>query len=87
MAKYEIPRPRECLNCGEKCYARAWYDSTTTGRPYGGDIVKVCWQCSYCGRRFETMEHLDGILIKVDEIPEPLYRIAYITETEENEEL
>ena len=40
--------------------------------------MKVYWQCSECGRRFETMEHLDAILIEVDELPKYYKKISYI---------
>ena len=83
---FKIPSPRECLNCGHECYARDWCHSTTTGRPYGGDLVKVYWQCSYCGRRFQTMEHLENILETVDELPEALYKTSYIEENEDEED-
>jgi hypothetical protein len=75
---YQIPGPRTCFRCGEDCYARDWFDHTTTGRYYGRDVVKVYWQCSECGRRFETMEHLDAILIEVDELPKYYKKISYI---------
>jgi len=48
-----------------------------SGHDYGGDVVKVYWQCSKCGRRFETVEHLDSIMIEVDKLPEPSYPITY----------
>jgi len=80
--KYKIPEPRECLNCGGQAYARQWFSSTTTGREYGGDVVKVYWKCSQCGRRFETMEHLDSIMIEVAKLPESRYAIAYYEEEE-----
>jgi hypothetical protein len=57
--------------------AREWVSSTTPGPDYGGDVVKVYWQCSQCGRRFETVEHLDSILIEVDKLPDTSYRITY----------
>jgi len=77
LAKFRIPAPRRCVNCDGLAYARQWFSSTTPGRDYGGDVVKVNWQCSQCGRRFETVEHLDSIMIEVDELPEISYPIAY----------
>jgi hypothetical protein len=77
LVKYRIPEPRRCVNCGGLAYARQWFSSTTPGRDYGGDVVKVDWQCSQCGRRFETVEHLDSIMIEVDKLPEISYPIKY----------
>jgi transcriptional regulator NrdR family protein len=85
MAKYKIPKPRECFYCGGKCYARNWFDSTTTGRPYAEGVAKVYWQCADCGRRFETMEHIDRILIEVEEMPDTCYPCTYIEIEEEIE--
>ena len=76
--KYQYPKPRECLNCGSVCYARDWFDRTTTGRLYGRDIVKVKWKCSGCGRHFETMEHLSQILMESVELPETRYSASVI---------
>lgn len=73
-----IPEPRECLNCGEQCCAKAWYSETTTRMPYSEGYVKVYWKCASCGRRFETMEHLESILIEVDRLPDTKYPLAFI---------
>jgi len=83
MTKYRIPKPRECFNCSGECYARDWFDCTTTGRLYPEDVVKVYWQCSQCGRRFQTMEHLEAIMVEVEETPQTDYPCSYETVYEE----
>ena len=78
MVVYKIPEPQECFNCGSKCYARDWFDTTTTGGTYGPEgVVAVYWQCEEkrCHRRFETMEQLDDVLVEVEELPETYFSI------------
>jgi len=85
MVKYKYPEPRECLNCGSDCYARTWRDHTWAGRLFGRDVVKVSWKCSGCGRTFQTMEHLNDILMESDEPPQTRYQVTFIEIEEESE--
>ncbi len=80
---YRIPEPMECFECGGPCYARDWWDSSTTGTPYAEGISKVSWQCAQCGRRFYTMECVDEILTEVEEIPLSYKEIKYLKTAEE----
>lgn len=42
-----------------------------------GDVVRVHWQCSQCWRRPEAIEHINSLMIEVDEPPQISYPITY----------
>jgi hypothetical protein len=79
---YLLPLPRNCLRCGEVCYAYSIYDSTTTGTDYLDGIHKCYWACSNvsCRNSFQTMERTADF-VRVDEVPEnsnPYKGIAFL---------
>jgi len=83
MGRYRVPRPQECLKCGEQCYAYHIYSSTTTGREYPKEVYKCYWACNGCGRKFQTMER-ENDFITVDEVPDSHDRDKGIAYLEEN---
>lgn len=84
--KYRIPEPYECFECEGQCYARDWFHYTTTGKPYyPKGIAAIYWQCSKCGRRFETLEYVDAIMIEVEKLPKAYSELTYVIVREEEE--
>lgn len=62
MAKYRLPRPKECPQCNGTCYAYAFTTRT-------GNIYKFYWACNSCKNTFETVES-EKIFVTVDKLPE-----------------